>query len=874
MYEERSVQARRAFAAFFRGPAVESDRDGADTDRSSRSGTDGVTVPSVRRVLAALGVLVAAVAVAIAVGALGDATANAAEACPNEASRIGPSAALPDCRVYEAVSPVATEGNAQVYVPAASGIRLSENSSHGIYSTRQFEVAPTGAAVVYPGSAPPVGGTGRVIQGEGNIYLSTRPPGGGWNAVNIQPSGPYEYQAFSSDLSLGILQAEEPPSGEGPAETQDLYSHPTAVGPEDEYRPAFSRPESGTTPWFAGLNAGTAIAPPSTHLLFGSSRALLEGAGSLQTELGEAAEKAAEEEITGPSLREGKVLYDSVAGQLSLVSVLPDGKPDAVASFGSFEANPARGAPGLNHVISADGSRIFWSGLKKVGGEESGRPKLGADALYVRENDTQPQSALSGGECTEPARACTVQLDLANTGAPGPGGSGQFLAANADGSKVFFLDDASAGLTADTVAASGTNLYEYDFAAPAGHRLTDLSAAAHADVRGFMGASEDGSYLYFVAGGVLASGATAGSCKIASLDEIPEEGSNEEHEEIARRLHEEISAEQLGEIPSGRACNLYLLHEGEPLKFIASLPARDNTENLPFDDPGGDNPGGGSAGTESGDWQTADGFRTAEVTPDGHTLIFMSKARLTGYENKLEGRALSEVFLYRSGSPEPVCISCNPSGEPPVVNALEEGVGGFFPITKDGGEDNPGSSPQPRVISADGARVFFESGEPLVPQDTNGWVDVYEWERAGAGSCDQSQGCVYLLSGGTEPENSYLLGAGSSGDDAIFVTRGQLVTQDQNGGFDAYDARVGGVLAPQEAPPCAGEACRAALGSSPPAPSPGTTTFSGPGNPKPVKCKKGKVKKHGKCVNKKSQKHHKVKKHHSKKASHNRRGGK
>ena len=54
--------------------------------------------------------------------------------------------------------------------------------------------------------------------------------------------------------------------------------------------------------------------------------------------------------------------------------------------------------------------------------------------------------------------AQTAQLD-ASQGA-GPGG-GQFQIASADGRRCF-SDDASAGLTGDTVPGSGQNLYRYD----------------------------------------------------------------------------------------------------------------------------------------------------------------------------------------------------------------------------------------------------------------------------------------------------------------------------------------------------------------------------------------------------------------------------
>ena len=67
-----------------------------------------------------------------------------------------------------------------------------------------------------------------------------------------------------------------------------------------------------------------------------------------------------------------------------------------------------------------------------------------------------------------------------------------------------------------------------------------------------------------------------------------------------------------------------------------------------------------------GDWTPSVGYRTAEVTPDGRSLVFMSRKDLTGYENK----GLEEVFVYEAGSNRLTCVWCNRSGEPPVPTEL------------------------------------------------------------------------------------------------------------------------------------------------------------------------------------------------------------
>jgi hypothetical protein len=394
---------------------------------------------------------------------------------------------------------------------------------------------------------------------------------------------------------------------------------------------------------------------------------------------------------------------------------------------------------------------------------------LNAHNLYVRVSGTT-----------------TMQIDASQ--GPGSSGGGLFWIASSDGSKVFFTDCSK--LTPDSTALSGggcgepdrpepeltgNDLYEYEVNPVAGQpgTLTDLtvdhnaSDPLSADVQGVVGASEDGEYVYFVANGVMAPGA--------------------------------VSTQP----------NLYLRHAGET-RLVATLAPIDNKHF--------------SSQPPVGDWQPSLCCRSAEVTPDGRSITFLSQRNLTGYDS----HGMSEVFVYESVTGKLLCVSCNPSGESPSV------AGGTFaaalPVSWNG-------TYSARAISEDGSRVFFDSFEPLVPQDTNGVQDVYEWERDGTGVCRDSGGCVYLLSGGVDVEDSYLIGGSASGNDVFFATRAQLVPQDENEVFDVYDARVAGaqLLAP---PACSGTGCQGV----PPTPlifaTPASVTFSGVGNfspPTPVK---------------------------------------
>jgi hypothetical protein len=159
----------------------------------------------------------------------------------------------------------------------------------------------------------------------------------------------------------------------------------------------------------------------------------------------------------------------------------------------------------------------------------------------------------------------------------------------------------------------------------------------------------------------------------------------------------------------------------------------------------------------------------------------------------------------------------------------------------------------PPTNLASNGRVFFESQDVLSPQDADGGVqDVYEWEPVGVGGCTRAAGCISLISGGRGSESSWFLDAtASSGDDAFFITRDQLLRSDRNEQLDLYDARVGGGFEEGESTPCGGEGCRGASAPSGTASAPASSELSGPGNEK----SKHKKKKHKKKHKKKKQVH-------------------
>jgi hypothetical protein len=131
-----------------------------------------------------------------------------------------------------------------------------------------------------------------------------------------------------------------------------------------------------------------------------------------------------------------------------------------------------------------------------------------------------------------------------------------------------------------------------------------------------------------------------------------------------------------------------------------------------------------------------------------------------------------------------------------------------------------------------------------VSQDTNGQMDVYEWERGGTGSCSSDNGgCIYLISTGRSSAPSYFGDSSADGRDVFFFTRQSLVNQDQDNNVDMYDARIeGGIVAQNPEPPmrpCSGEECRAALSVPPLLGTPSSAMFPAVGNLTPTPEVKG-----------------------------------
>jgi hypothetical protein len=671
---------------------------------------------------------------------------------------------LADGRVWELVSPADKKGALIAAKP----------------SEEPFQAAANGGAIAYPSSEP----VGEDVAGRGgldSVILSERVVDG-WSsrdvtAPNSLLSGAGEedgnrtnanLRVFSTDLSVGLYEPEQGNDGGSPlsaeATERTLYLRGE---PSGTYLPLETPADvmSGTRFGDSQMKflGGT---PDMSHVIFETSAALTPGA---------VASKPVGVDVAVPNL------YEWSGGKLQLVNIAPDGTSEPNAWLGKWEGGNGSAA----RAISSDGRWVVWAHDRLLGGSLN----LNEVQLYVRD---------------------MVEGKTFRLGGKYP----RFETMSSDGSKVFFVE---------TNLGRAGDLYVFDTATGAQTDLTANHGAGEASAgvqNAVMGASEDGSYIYFVATGVLANGAVKG------------------------------------------ADNVYVLHESEGVwttKYITTLADEDSKSwrGHPGEVPGAES-----------EESVRPELVSSRVSPNGRYLAFMSERSLTGYDSldAVSGQPDEEVYLYDAVTGRLACASCDPTGARPVgvfddresADPLLADLYASWSGYADTGNhwlagSVPGwvhvnadlSSYQSRYLS-DSGRLFFDSPDALVPQDTNGLEDAYEYEPAGVGSCtsastafsERSQGCVSLISSGHSGSESIFVDSSENGNDVFFATNERLTNEDYDAAYDIYDAHVcsnevpchgEAVVSP---PPCvSGDACKAAPSPQPeifgPAPS---ATFSGVGN--------------------------------------------
>jgi hypothetical protein len=776
---------------------------GTGASSGSKSGA-----PSAARARLALATGLSASLIALLVAFVAPAAASSG-GCPNEARREEQGAAgraLPDCRAYELVTP---PGAATPQAPSfANGYPPFYPYLDRLllpFDKEGFQASVGGQAMAY--SARDASS-----QSLNESNLAKRGPDG-WSAEGIAPPqsrldflcvAATGFVGYSADLSQGVLidGLSEASDGAPINAAQCGHDEPRLVPGESEDSANIFLRDTASGSYRLLTPAGVAASQPQfdaisadgSHVVFEEKVPLTPEAPSVALN-----EKPAERDI-----------YVWNGNALHLLTILPDGS----AALGQLAgAAPDQGfllldqTGAFSHAVSRDGERIYFYAGGNFASERGDptSPYVGG-GLYLRLNAGQARSE----ECVAPSRACTIQIDVPEAGAPDPAGDGQFKWASADGSKVFFTDDHKLTSTA-TAEAGKPDLYEYDLEKPAGQRLTDLTVntAEPADVQGFSGASEDGSYLYFVADGVLTG-----------------TEQNSQH----------------AEAQPGRP-NLYLGHAGAT-RYIATL------------DP---------AAPDRCDWIAA--CLTARVSSNGAYIAFNSLDSLTGYDNtplhlnackyvepSSEPTTCLEVFRYAAAAAELDCVSCNPNGAPPDGEFAESAINEPSPLGALWGREEYLAH-----NVSDNGQVFFDTMNRLLPADENETYDAYEYEG----------GQLHLISSGTSEFASWFLDATPNASDAFLAAYQQLVRSDTNTNYVIFDARVGGGFPEPLIPPCESESCRGP-GQTPPTEStPSSANFSGTeeGRNHP-RCEKGFVLRHGKCARKRHRHHRRA--HH--RAARNNRG--
>jgi hypothetical protein len=496
--------------------------------------------------------------------------------------------------------------------------------------------------------------------------------------------------------------------------------------------------------------------------------------------------------------------------------------------------------------------------------DEAGEPQL---QLLARD----ASGTVYGGRC-----GAHTGGEVSGNGAPFP--KIYQGAISPDGSRIFFTtrpdqpwDEKAEGPPCDT--ANGLRILER-LATPTGPKIEEIAPGGPTsgdDI--YQGASEDGTKLYFTS-----------PRKLAASDVDP-------------------SAEACGKEPgASKGCDLYL--------WDASLPPSERLIQVSTGEPGSPTPGEGADvlstitaiskdGTHA--YFVAPGVLTTAPNPEGDTplagqpnlylyerdaahpagrlafigtLAASDKDQLWGAEGSYLGGAYAAPGVLAFASNAPLTADDADGAHRDVFryDAEEETLERISKAAPGGADDGPfdvtvnpsvragftaGSNfnENSRWISDDGQTIAFTTTEALDPTDEDGLRNPYLW-RAG-----EVAGVEALLDPKEPPAVS------PDGREVAFTSTDPMVPQDVDTTRDVYVLRPGGGFAPPPLPtscnPLKEGSCQGAVGPPPSTPATATAAFTAAHGKPP--CRKGQVRRRGKCV--------KPHKHHRKAGKAKRRGG-
>jgi hypothetical protein len=646
------------------------------------------------------------------VGTAGCAASPGTEASP------GFRAYLPECRAYELVTPPYKEG-AEVTRTA-----VSEDGAHVIVSG-----LGAFAGSVDNGDLAP------------NIYELSR-TGAGWAASALDPltsqfaAGVYQDASASFDRTLWVLHTA----------AQSVFTHDLYVREPDgsfvfvghELPPTASTGPPGPHLQESAPLTELGGSRDLSHVLFHIKASTETGTGVSDLWPGDSTKIPTSGQPTPP---DGESLYEYVGFGTDtkspfLVGVEGGrGSTSLISSCGTVLGSELAGAEHAGstyNAIAESGATVFFTALAC-----EGAPPVDELFARVNESSTVAISQPSNADC----EACEVST-------PKPA---LFQGASKDGSKAFFLSEEKL-----LPGAEGMNLYEYDFNGQAGKKVRLIASQAPGVAR----ISQDGSHAYFVATSVLTAvengqgqQAKAGADNlyvyerdgafpnghIAFVTALLSGVDEEDWRGVERRGQDNHPVQAT---PDGRflafVSHRRLTPDDETSEGVAQLFEYDaqngelvrvskGQSSVAF--PAGFNRNGNVTseaeaprftipqyGTGGSGWVAAEA-NALSLSRDGKHVVFHSADALTPLAVSSSGRpACINVYEYHSSGPiGSGNVDLISDGQDLTVGTRGEQCGAFN-----------------EVIDPSGGNVFFETGDALVPQDTNTQGDLYD-ARAGGG---------------------------------------------------------------------------------------------------------------------------------------------
>ena len=427
----------------------------------------------------------------------------------------------------------------------------------------------------------------------------------------------------------------------------------------------------------------------------------------------------------GPPLveEEEMALYRDVAGQ----------PPEPIATVG--EGLPLFGWGGFGDIAS-DGSRVVFTTTEHLLPADAGRTS-GAESAYEWDGTgLHLVDATNGGALLS---TCGAHVSQAN---------GMSASAN----EVFFTVPACEG---EVEKVYLRNLESDTTAQISASECTRVDCNAAADVA-FAGATKDGKSAYLTTAQQLTDADHDSGRDLYRYDV----GSGE------LSLVSGAASEVTGEVndalafPSETGGRVYFRAGGEMIPGESSA-----GEKLFLAD---------GSGLHLVAKATFPGEAQIQLSANGKRALFVTSSQVLEGDTDLQG----DAYLYDADGETLTRVSTGPSGG---NGAFPVSINAPSPLNRE--EFGFGNRRPYYAIDDVGDRVIFATEESLVPEDTNGKFDVYEWWN----------GEVGLVTPGNQPLESSFAGMSRDGRSVMFATNATLLPGDEDGeGRDLYDARLEG----------------------------------------------------------------------------------